>query len=204
LELQAVIHSGENKLTATSAPWLQSHADWDLHIVDCVLPDLADVQGRQIAELELRSKFGCSVVGIERQGFMIPLPPPTAVLYPRDRVLLMGTTEQVRAGKEFLARVTGAMDDESIFEDVQMQSLKVPPWSRAVGRTLGDLALARTFGVQVAGVHRGGLRILNPGADETLCEGDDVLTLGTPGQIREFKAWVNERPEETSADESVK
>lgn len=199
VELQAVIHSGEHKLSATPAPWLQSHADWNLHIVDCVLPDLADVQGKRIAELQLRSKFGCSVVGIERQGYMIPLPTPDAVLYPRDRVLLMGTTEQVRAGREFLSNVTGA-GGESEFEEVQMQSLQVPPWSRAVEHTLGELALAQTFGVQVAGIHRGGMRILNPKADEKLYAGDEVLALGTPGQVREFKAWVNERPEETNAE----
>ncbi len=203
VELQTVMHSGDTKMTATSTPWLQSHADWNLHIVDCVLPDLTDVQGKKISELELRSKFGCSVVGIERQGYMIPLPTPDAVLYPRDRVLLMGTTEQVRAGRDFLARVTGEGEDDSVFADVQMQSLQVPPWSRAVGHSLGELALARTFGVQVAGVHRGGLRILNPRADEKLDAGDEVLALGTPGQIREFKTWVNERPEETKADEAT-
>ena len=88
---------------------------------------------------------------------------------------------------------------ESIFEEVQMQSLLVPPWSRGVGRTLTELALARTFGVQVAGIHRGGLRILNPRAEEKIAGGDELLALGTPGQIREFKTWLNERPEETSA-----
>ena len=39
---------------------------------------------------------------------MIPLPQPDAVLYPRDKVLLMGTTDQVNAGRQFLAGVSGA------------------------------------------------------------------------------------------------
>jgi len=196
VELQSVIHSGENKMTGTTAPWLRPHTDWNLHIVDCMLPDLADAQGKKIAELDLRAKFGCSVVGIERQGFMIPLPPADAVLYPRDRVLLMGTTEQVRAGKTFLSGVSGAAVADSIFEEVQMQALGVPEWSRAAARTLGELAPAQTWGVQIAGVNRGGVRILNPSADERLGAGDEVLALGTPGQIREFKAWLSERPEE--------
>jgi len=126
------------------------------------------------------------------------------VLYPRDRVLLMGTTAQVRAGREFLSRVTGAGEEEPALEEVQMQSLPVPPWSRGVGRTLAELALARTFGVQVAGVHRGGLRILNPPAEEKLQAGDELLALGTPGRIRDFKTWLNERPEEARADEAPK
>src|SRR5690606_2111101 len=97
--------SAEHKMTGSDAPWLQPHEDWDLHIMDCVLPDLADAQGRRIADLDLRARCGVSVVGIERQGFMIPLPTPDAVLYPRDRVLLLGTTEQVVAGKKLLSAV---------------------------------------------------------------------------------------------------
>ena len=190
IELQTVIATAEGKMTATSAPWLQAHSDWNLHMIDCVLPDLADVQGRTIAELDMRAKFGCSVVGIERQGYMIPLPPPTAVLYPRDRVLLMGTTEQVKAGKHFLGAVSGVAD--SLFEEVLMESIKIPPRGPASGRTLAELALARTHGVQIAGVNHRGMRVLNPGADECLQAGDEVLALGTPAQIEAFRIWLSD------------
>jgi monovalent cation:H+ antiporter-2, CPA2 family len=199
VELKSVMNSAEHKMTGTTAPWLQDHGDWNLHIIDCVLPDLADAQGRKIAELDLRAKFGCSVVGIERQGFMIPIPPPDTVLYPRDRVLLMGTSEQSRAGKKFLSAVSGALEFDSLFEEVQMESVRVPDWSRAVNKTLGELAPARVFQVQIAGINRSGFRILNPSAEEKLYATDEVLALGTPGQIREFKAWLNERPEDESA-----
>jgi CPA2 family monovalent cation:H+ antiporter-2 len=127
---------------------------------------------------------------------MIPLPPPEAVLYPRDKVLLMGTTEQVRAGRKFLGAVTGAQVSDSVFEEVRMEALVVPLWSRAAARTLGELSPAQYFGVQVAGVHRGGIRILNPSAQETLRGGDEILVLGTPVQIDEFKAWLRERPDQ--------
>lgn len=195
VELQSVMNSAEQKMAGTSAPWLQPHGDWNLHIIDCVLPDLADARGKKIAELELRSKFGCSVVGIERQGFMIPIPAPDSILYPRDRVLLMGTTVQVNAGKTFLSAVSGAAELDSLFEEVQMEAVGVPEWSAACGRTLGELAPARTFGIQIAGVNRSGLRILNPSAEETLQAGDEVLTLGTPRQTQEFKIWLRERPD---------
>lgn len=190
IELSTVITSTEGKMTATSAPWLLAHRDWNLHMIDCVLPDLADAQGRKIAELDLRARFGCSVVGIERQGFMIPLPPPDTVLYPRDRVLLMGTTEQVRAGKQFLGTVSG--NAEGLSEEVLMETMTVPAGSRAAGRTLGELTLARTHGIQITGVNHRGMRVLNPTAEERLAAGDEVLALGTPTQIRAFRAWLRE------------
>jgi CPA2 family monovalent cation:H+ antiporter-2 len=76
-----------------------------------------------------------------------------------------------------------------------MEALTLPYWSRAAGKTLGELSPARHHGVQIAGIHRGGVRILNPGAGEKLRPGDEVLALGAPQQIQEFKAWLRERPD---------
>jgi len=194
VELKNTIQNSESALSVTTAPWLGRHPDWDLHMIDCTVPDLADCQGRSIAELDLRARFGCSVVGIERQGFMIPLPGPTTILYPRDRVLLMGTQEQVRAGKAYLGLVSGSLGSDSLFEEVRMETVHVAEWSRANGRSLGELAPAHVHSVQIAGIHRGGIRILSPGGAEVLRQGDELLVLGTPDQIREFRGWVAENP----------
>ena len=198
VELQSVIETADKKMTATTAPWLQPHTDWKLHMIDCSLPDLADAQGKSIHELDLRARFGCSVVGIERQGFMIPLPAADSVLYPRDKVLLLGTAEQVRSARDFLGTVSRTAPADSLFEEVRMEALSVPAWSRAAGQSLGELAPARSHGVQVAGIHRGGIRILNPGASETVRPGDDLLVLATPAQIVGFKAWLTEKVDEAS------
>ena len=190
VELRNVIETSESKMTTTTAPWLGRHPDWDLHMIDCTIPDLADCQGRTIAELNLRSRFGCSLVGIERQGFMIPLPPPESVLYPRDRVLLLGTVQQVEGGRAFLGGVSGTVDADSLFEEVRMDAMKVPVWSRGNGSTLGAIAPATSFGVQIAGILRAGVRILIPGAQEHIQAGDELLVLGTAEQIRGFREWL--------------
>lgn len=196
VELLSAIETDGTKMSTTTAPWLQPHGEWNLQMVDCTLPDLADCQGKPIAELDLRARFGCSVVGIERQGFMIPLPPPETVLYPRDKVLLLGTMDQVRAGQRFLSAVSGMRVADSVFEEVSMEAMLVPSWSRAAGKTLGELSPAQNHGVQIAGVRRGGLRILNPSAQERLREGDEILVLGTPAQNADFKSWLREDPTE--------
>jgi monovalent cation:H+ antiporter-2, CPA2 family len=192
IEIKNMMQTSETKLSSTSAPWLGRHPDWDLHMIDITLPDLADCQGRTIAELDLRARFGCSVVGIERQGFMIPLPSPESVLYPRDKVLLMGTMEQVAAGRAFLGRVSGTLDTDSLFEEVRMDAVVVPEWSQASGRSLGEISPAKNHGVQIAGIHRGLGRISNPDGHETLRPGDELLVLGTPVQIREFRGWLSD------------
>jgi len=111
-------------------------------------------------------------------------------------VLLMGTAGQVKAGRAFLSAVSGAHASDSVFEEVRMESIVLPSWSLAAEKTLIELSPAQNYGVQIAGVHRGGLRILNPSAQEVLRANDEILVLGTPVQIAEFKFWLRARPDE--------
>jgi CPA2 family monovalent cation:H+ antiporter-2 len=187
--LQGALTGTSNAVMETNAPWLNPHREWKLSVSDCVLPDLADCTGKRIAELALRSRFGATVVGIDRQGCLIPLPGPDTVLYPRDKILLIGTVEQMAAGKAFLQNVTGNPAG-SEFEDVRMESIIVPMGSPAADKDLKTLIPSQTSHVQVAGIRRGTTRVLNPAGDEIVVEGDELLVLGTPDQIRGFREWL--------------
>jgi Trk K+ transport system NAD-binding subunit len=48
--------------------------------------------------------------------------------------------------------------------------------------------------VQVAGVERGGRRTLTPGAGDSIKAGDNLLVLGTPKQIQDFRDWLGQPP----------
>jgi CPA2 family monovalent cation:H+ antiporter-2 len=118
---------------------------------------------------------------------MVGNPTGDMILYPRDKVLLLGDPKQVAAGKEFLQHASGA-PLVSTFDEVRMEAVELPPGCGLHGRTLVEVALSRTFGLQVAGIRRAGQRIPNPGGEEKLFTGDEVLVLGSPDQISSFKA----------------
>ena len=80
-----------------------------------------------------------------------------------------------------------------------MEAVVVPAGSQATGRSVGEVAPTQRFGVQVAGLHRAGGRILNPRAGEMLAAGDELLVLGTPEQIRHFKEWLRDQAEDRTA-----
>jgi len=191
--LQEVFNKNEQLATDLNAPWLQPHGDWNLSVIDCVLPDLADVQGRCIAELDLRARFGCTVVGVVRQGYMISLPTPETVLYPRDKVLLLGTAQQVEAAQKFLRGVSGLPSVATEFEDVRMESMILPTLSPALGQSLKALSPMQTHRVQIAGIRRGDTRLLSPSGEEVLGVGDELLVLGLPARIHDFRDWLEGR-----------
>ncbi|HWA28620.1 MAG TPA: cation:proton antiporter [Lacunisphaera sp.] len=190
VELEEMLNQSDQKFTSTTAPWMAAHSDWNLTLGDCHLPDLADCRGRTLGELALRTKFGCTVAGVERQGVMVGNPRGDMILYPRDKVLLLGTPEQVAAGKKFLHHASGT-SVASTFDEVRMESVELPPGCGLHDRTLAELALGRAHGLQVAGINRAGFRILNPSGEEKLFTGDSVLVLGSPDQIKAFKATLS-------------
>jgi CPA2 family monovalent cation:H+ antiporter-2 len=187
VELDVMLNQGDQRFTGTTAPWMAAHQDWNLSLGDCVLPDLADARGQKLSDLGLRTKFGVTVAGVERQGVMVGNPTGEMILYPRDKVLLLGDPKQVAAGKEFLQEASGA-PVTSNFDEVRMEAVELPPVSELHGLTLAEVALSRNYGLQVAGIRRGGMRIPNPSGEEKLFSSDELLVLGSPDQITAFKS----------------
>lgn len=189
---------GGDAATRAKPSWLATPSDWNINVQECVLPDGAACGGRRIAELRVRSRFGCSIMEIHRHGSTLVAPEPDQVLYGGDRLLLLGTREQIERAREALTALTPPTATPA-FDEARLETLPVPPGSH-VGRTLAELQIHRHAGVLIAGHGRLGRRRINPPADQTLEVGDELLVLGGPRQIREFKHWLQAR---TDTDTSI-
>lgn len=191
--LQGVLgEGGPGRMGGSSMRWFGRREEWKISISEFVVPDLAASAGCTLKEINFRARFGCTVVGIERQGCLIPLPGPESAIYPRDKVLFLGPPDQVAAVKAFLGAVDTRVDEGVDFDVVGLDSVRVPAGSRATGASLAELAPAARHGVQIVGLRRGDVRMLSPGGEERVQSADELLILGTPVKIRDFQAWVRE------------
>ena len=66
------------------------------------VPEESSAAGKLIRELQLRSRTGASIVGIERNGASVVNPGPDDELLAGDRVLLLGTGPQLAAARGVL------------------------------------------------------------------------------------------------------
>ncbi|HOX55624.1 MAG TPA: cation:proton antiporter [Candidatus Paceibacterota bacterium] len=176
------------------AGWPGRKGKWDLNLGEFTIGQNSWAAARTIAELPLRQKFSCTIVSIERQGVGIPNPGSTTVLYPNDKVLLLGQEEDLRRAEGWLnqeAELTVAARQESQLADLSLEHLTVPANSRQIGRPLGELALNSLFGIQIVGIERGQRSLVSPGRTETLQAGDDLLVLGSPEQVNEMAFWLS-------------
>jgi CPA2 family monovalent cation:H+ antiporter-2 len=64
-----------------------------------ILPTGGDAVGKRIRELQLRSRTGASIVGIEREDRVLVNPEPDEELNTGDRILLLGNPDQLRSAE---------------------------------------------------------------------------------------------------------
>lgn len=166
---------------------------WDVHLTDCVVPDRAAYAGQTLAQISIPARFGCAVLEIERNGHVITSIRPDLRLYPGDKLLLLGQTEQTDAACEYLKGESVASDESDEFRGSVLETFEIPVGAQT-GRTLAELNLAQVTGTRVVGIQRGEQKIIAPSGQEKLEAGDNVLVTGTLNEISRFRRWLNSAP----------
>jgi CPA2 family monovalent cation:H+ antiporter-2 len=191
------VHFQESPFGSNGAPatWQKHGRSWRVSVGEHIVGEATRAAGKPLLLLPLRQIFSCTVVGIERQGYQISNPDADTVVYPMDRLLLLGTEDELPRAKRWLE----AADDERSstngyehgFAELCLEQLVVPPTSRHIGRSLGELKLNRGLGVQVVGVEQNGDTRVAAGKFDTLNAGDRLLVLGTQRQITDMAFWLS-------------
>lgn len=164
--------------------------DWDLEIDEVTLPMDTAHAGKSIGQLALRKHVGCSIVGIDRQGHAIANPGADEVLFPRDKLLLLGATAQLAKAARVLGGETNTGPEPSGFDELTMETVLVPEHSPLAGKALIELDLIRQVGVQIGGIRRAGRRRLTPSGRDHFLAGDELLVLGTQPQLKKLRALL--------------
>jgi CPA2 family monovalent cation:H+ antiporter-2 len=176
------------------AGWPQANGRWDLNLAECTVPARSPAVPKPIANLPLRPLYSCAIVSIERQGVPILNPGSDTVLYPGDKLLLLGNSQNLSRAQHWLQTEDEAEAGNAVMPqlaDLNLTHLTVPVSSRHTGKSLGNLALNTLFAIQIVGIQRDRQTILNPGRSETLQPGDHLLVLGTSEQVTELAFWLS-------------
>jgi CPA2 family monovalent cation:H+ antiporter-2 len=177
--------------TVTTSRSVQDE-DWGIDLVEVGVPDDAAYAGRTIRDLELRQRFGATIVAVERHGFGLPNPGPDVALFPGDKVLLIGDDAAAARTRAYLEQSGKSAPAAPRFSESGLETVVVPPQSPRAGRSLAELQIFSATGVQVLGLRRNGGAVINPTAGEALQPGDRLLILATPEELRLFRNWLRE------------
>lgn len=178
--------SHSTSASAWSAAMVEPAVDWGLEIDEVTLPRSSAHSGRTLGQLALRQQFGCSVVGIDRQGVGLVNPDAATVLFPGDKLLVLGSREDLARAARLLGQ-SAPREGPGGFDELTQETVVIPVGSSWAGRTLRELDLIRRCGVQLGGIRRQGRPMAAPTGADRLEFLDEVLVLGTRQQIAQFR-----------------
>jgi len=109
-------------------------------------------------------------------------------VYARAQIALKVTFEANELGQ---AEIEAADLPAGLLEAAHLDSVRLAKGSPVIDQRIGELDLRANTGVSIVGIERDGERIVNPGPEETLLEGDRLLLLGEDTQLPKAKAELN-------------
>ncbi|NEM98431.1 cation:proton antiporter [Pontibacter burrus] len=163
-------------------------APWDAHLTSFDIKPTSSVIGQTLVQLQIREKFGVNIAVIERGDLTIMPPSQNDSLYPRDRIYVFGTDEQIEQFRQYLDSQSVLTEvDETRKEDVRLQKFIVSASSRLLHRTIRESGIRENTKGLIVGIERGQSRILNPSSNLTFEQGDILWIVGSPTRIKSLE-----------------
>jgi len=157
---------------------------WDTHLTELTVSPESELVGKSLIELAVREKYGVNIALIERGHKMIPTPHRDERLYPNDKVMLIGTDDQLAAIQELF---NGSLkeNDEIYFpkKDMTLQKIVISSSSPVFAQTIRDSGIREQTQGLVVGIERKGVRILNPDSNLVFENEDIVWIVGNHKKI---------------------
>ncbi|GEO03112.1 sodium:proton antiporter [Adhaeribacter aerolatus] len=160
---------------------------WDAHLAHFQVSPESEYVGKTLADLGLREKFGVSIAQIERGRLTLPVPGGNEMLFPADKITVIGTDEQLSNFKPFIEVTTPEEINAADQPEVGLRQIVVDAKFPYLGTTIRASGIRESTNGLIVGIERNGDRILNPHPSTTFEIGDIVWLAGEQRLIRKIE-----------------
>jgi CPA2 family monovalent cation:H+ antiporter-2 len=162
---------------------------WDAHLAYFVISPDGAFLGIPLHELRWREKYGINIAGIERGRKNIDVPARNEMLFPFDKIAVIGTDEQLQ---QFRYVVEPTVETEQFAgkkNEVSLHKIIVDNHNKLRGKTIHDSGIREKTGGLIVGVERDGKRLINP-ESKLMFEWDDIIWV--VGDWKKIKELIRE------------
>lgn len=158
-------------------------APWDATLAEFTVSTSSSLVGRSLQESKIKERFGVTVVMIERGETRILAPTRSELIFPYDKVYVIGTDEQILATREIIeAKPLAVLSPVS--ESFGLTSLMVLPTDQFINKPIRDCGLREAVNGLIVGIERNGKRLLSPDSSMSLMPGDLLWIVGDRALIK--------------------
>lgn len=155
-------------------------APWDTHLAEIVATNEApdSIIGKTLNDGQLRQRFGVNIVTICRGSKIILAPRGEEKILPHDKLIILGTDEQIEAFKAHAETTCRCHDHEDVLKNFILRPLLLEDHNPLIGQSIRDSHLREQITGLVVGLERQGFRMLNPDPAIVLQANDLLLVVG--------------------------
>ncbi|MDR2626873.1 MAG: cation:proton antiporter [Dysgonamonadaceae bacterium] len=155
----------------------------DIHLATITVSPDAPMIGQTLHEMELRKKYGISVVKIIRGDRIINIPDGRERLYPQDKVMLVGTDERLQQIQQEMETVH-AENENLAPNTVDLRSFTIEKDSFLTGKTIRESGVGQQYNCVIVGIEREDTSMMNPDSAIVLEPGDLIWVVGEVENIQ--------------------
>ncbi len=165
---------------------LPESIDWPIAFRQVRIKPDAVFAGQTIRTIPIRAATGCSILAITRAGRVHHDPAPDFQVYPDDRLLLVGSPDDLRQAEELLGQLQTSHDFDGD-DAFTIDEIEVAEDSENAGKTLAELRFHQAYSATVVGIRRGDKQITAPNPQEKLMGGDLLVVMGASKAIKAIR-----------------
>lgn len=162
-------------------------APWDASLTEFIISPHSPVIGKSLQQSRLKETYGVTVAMIERGNKQILAPGREDILFPYDKIFLIGTDDQLRSVKEVLEIEKTVFIEKSEKPSYGLASLFLKSEDQFINRSIRECGLREAVNGLIVGVEREGQRLLNPDSGLELIAGDLIWLVGDLNKIQALK-----------------
>lgn len=157
-------------------------APWDAHFTEITVKPESLAVGKTLEELKWREKSGINVASISRGELNIHLPARDTVIYPGDKLYIIGTDTQIKKINSLLRPEKNVKETDNLYKP-SLERIIVNKDSYLYGKSLKESDIRNYADGIVVGIERNGHRIVNPESNWVFEENDLVWIVGDHKKI---------------------
>ena len=169
----------EQQVLGLKKPLYEGHLlDRDIHISEIEIPENSTWSGLCLADLRLSNRFGIHVSSILRGHRRINIPGGDDIVFPGDKLQVIGSDSQLAAAHAALAVDIEPDDPDIEKREMRLSQIIIDKHSPFVGKTLPETGLRSEFNCMVVGREEGKENLSMVGATYKMRLGDILWIVG--------------------------
>ncbi|WP_302402935.1 cation:proton antiporter [Leyella stercorea] len=178
----------EQQVLGLKKPLYEGHLlDRDIHISEIEIPENSTWSGLCLADLRLSNRFGIHVSSILRGHRRINIPGGDDIVFPGDKLQVIGSDSQLAATHAALAVDIEPDDPDIEKREMRLSQIIIDKHSPFVGKTLPETGLRSEFNCMVVGREEGKENLSMVGATYKMRLGDILWIVGEDEALRRLQ-----------------